>query len=375
MNTSWIEHPGFYIKEEMEARGWRQVDLAFILGISENAVNEILKGKRGISPDMAKALGEAFDVSPEFFANLQKSYELSKAQDPNPAVALRGQLQSKYPIREMVRRGWLENTDAILLQAQLIRFFNVNSLDEVPYMKYAAYKTKYEEKDIPAEEVAWLYRVHQIAKSISVPKFTEKALRFGISDLEGLLNSPDDVRFVPQILMECGVRFIIVEKLPKGKIDGVCFWLDDESPVIGMSTRRDKIDNFWFVLRHEIEHVLRGDGKNAEVLDIELEKEKTSSTDTSLPEEERIANAAAADFCVPTHKLDSFMERKRPYYYETDVEAFARLRKRHSGLVVGQMQFRLGDYKYLYRHLVPVRKFILPTTNHDGFDAIFPISL
>ena len=64
-----------------------------------------------------------------------------------------------------------------------------------------------------------------------------------------------------RILMECGIRFILVEKLPNADIDGVCFWLDEHSPVIGMTTRRDKIDNFWFVLRHECEHVLRGDGR------------------------------------------------------------------------------------------------------------------
>ena len=60
--TTWIKHPGFYIKEEMEERGWLQRDLAFILGVPEQAVNMIIAGKRGVSPDMAKALGAAFDV-------------------------------------------------------------------------------------------------------------------------------------------------------------------------------------------------------------------------------------------------------------------------------------------------------------------------
>ena len=63
-------HPGFYLKEEMDARGWIQRDLAFILGVPEQAINVILSAKRGISADMARALGEAFEVPAEFFANL-----------------------------------------------------------------------------------------------------------------------------------------------------------------------------------------------------------------------------------------------------------------------------------------------------------------
>ena len=79
MNVNWIKHPGHYLKEEMEERGWSQRDLAFILRCPEQAVNLILSGKSGISPEMAKALGEAFDINPDTFANLQKAYDMAHA--------------------------------------------------------------------------------------------------------------------------------------------------------------------------------------------------------------------------------------------------------------------------------------------------------
>jgi HTH-type transcriptional regulator/antitoxin HigA len=82
MSNTWIMHPGHYIKEEMDARGWIQRDLAFILGVPEQSLNVILSGKRGISPEMAKALGKAFDVPPQFFANLQQAYDLANAREP-----------------------------------------------------------------------------------------------------------------------------------------------------------------------------------------------------------------------------------------------------------------------------------------------------
>jgi len=83
-----------------------------------------------------------------------------------------------------------------------------------------------------------------------------------------------EARKVPRILAEHGIRFLIVESLPSAKIDGVCFWLNDVSPVVALSMRFDRIDNFWFVLRHELEHVVQRHGLSKMMLDANL-REKT----------------------------------------------------------------------------------------------------
>ena len=373
--ANWIMHPGTYIKEEMEARGWSQRDLAFILGCSEQAINPILNGKRGISPEMAKAFGMAFDVPAEFFANLQQAYDLAQARTPDPSVAVRRKMQSTYPVREMIKRGWIEQSDAAMLEIQLVRFFNVANPEEIPYFRHAAKKSDYEERDIAPAQLAWLYRVRQIAKSISVPRYSEKALReVAETELPSLLLSPDETRHVPKILAECGVRYILVEKLPNAKIDGVCFWLDHHSPVIAMSTQHDRIDNFWFVLRHEIEHALCGHGRDSEqeMIDVDLD---TAGGAVSISEEERVANEAAANLCVPSQKLDSFLTRKHPFYYEKDVIAFSRVLSRHPGIVVGQIRRQLNRYDYLTRYLVKVRQFVLPASIADGWGQVAPVSL
>ena len=370
---TWIMHPGSYIKEEMAERGWSQRDLAFILGCSEQVINPILNGRRSISPEMAKALGEAFDVPAEFFANLQQAYDLAQARTPDPSVAVRRDMQSKYPVREMIKRGWIEQSDASMLEIQLQRFFNVPDPQEIPYMKHAAKRTisPYEEREIPPAQLAWLFRVRQIANSIGVPAYSEKALRNLVkSDLPSFLPAPEEIRHIPRALMECGVRFVLVEKLPNAKIDGVCFWLNETSPVIGMSLQHDRIDNFWFVLRHEIEHVLNQHGREKEMIDTDLDSEAIS-----LSVEERIANDAAANFCTPADKLDSFLARKRPFYYEKDVVAFARLLERHPGIVVGQIRRRLSRYDYLTRYLVKIRHFVLPDSMADGWGQTVPVSL
>ena len=158
---------------------------------------------------MAKSLGKAFDVPAEFFLNLQKAYELSKALEPSPEVAIRAKLQGTYPVREMIKRGWIEDSDAGIIEAQLVRFFGADDSRSIPYLAHAAKKTSYEENEVPPAQLAWLFRVKQIARSISVPKFSEKALRDALPTLATLLYAPEDARHVPKILSDAGVRLMI----------------------------------------------------------------------------------------------------------------------------------------------------------------------
>lgn len=367
-----VPHPGEFIREELEARGWLQRDLAYILGVTEQTVNMIVSGKRGISPDMAMALGDAFDVSPAFFANLQKSYEMANAREPDPGIANRARWQTAYPVREMIRRGWLEASSQDLMEAQMMRFFEVNRVDDIPHLPHAARKTNY--RKIPPMQLAWLFRVRQIAKEMVVPRYSEKSLLQAVDHLRALTVDPEETRHVPRIIAECGVRFALVETLPGAKIDGVTLWLDNQSPVIGMTIRYDRVDNFWFVLRHEIEHVLKKHGKTVGIVDVELEGAR-ASVDADIPEEERIANAAAQNFCVPNDEMESFFVRKAPYFYERDVVGFSRRIQRHPGLVVGQIQRRTGQWNFLRRYQTKIRNYIAPNAVVDGWGEVAPMSL
>jgi HTH-type transcriptional regulator/antitoxin HigA len=361
-----VDPPGAYMKLELEARDWSQRDLAFILGQTEQQLSPMLSGKRAITPDMARLLGEAFDMPPQFFANLQSLYDLSNAKQPDPAVRTRATLQAAYPVRDMIRRGWIEDGEASLLQLQIERFFEVAN-DDAPggTVAFAAKRTRYD--DTPPHQLAWVFRVRQLAKQVNVPAFSVDKLRDALPRLRALMVEAETAREVASILAECGVRFIIVETLPNAKIDGVCTWLDDESPVIGMSTLYDRLDNFWFVLRHEIEHVLLGHGKATTVGMIDHLVGEGASEGDDVPEEERLANLAAADFCVPRQKMDSFYARKHPYFSERDIVGFASLLQLHPGIVVGQLQRRMGRYDYLRKYQVPVRRHVTERAVTDGW--------
>ena len=71
-------HPGLVLKDELEERGITQSALARHLNVLPRTINEICRGKRGLSAEMAVKLSMALGASPQFWLNLQKNWELSQ---------------------------------------------------------------------------------------------------------------------------------------------------------------------------------------------------------------------------------------------------------------------------------------------------------
>lgn len=360
--------PGEFLKDELDARGWTQVEFAEIIERDTRVISEVIGGKRSITPETAIAFGEALGTGPEFWLNLESQFQLSKVRPKENSISRKAELHNAFPIREMIKRGWIEATQSIeSLEKQVFDFFGITNIDQSPAFSHSAKKTHYDAPSIL--QLSWLFRVKSIAKSMLVKSYTDKALLEAVEKLSTLLLSPEEIRHVPKILADCGVRFVIVEALPGSKIDGACFWLDDKSPVIGMTTKKDTIDNFWFVLRHEIEHVLKNHGQGTECLDEDVGYE---TQDT--PEEEKVANAAGAEFCANQSELNNFFDRVNPFFSDQKVVLFAKRLNIHPGLVVGQLHRRLNRYDLLKKHQVKVRNIVIITAATDGFGQVYPIN-
>ncbi len=97
------------------------------------AYNEIIAGKRGITPETAKGLGEAFGTGPEYWMNLENAYQLWRIKPSDDAVARRARIYSKAPVKEMIRRGWIERSDNVdVLEKSLTKFLGIDSIDAEP---------------------------------------------------------------------------------------------------------------------------------------------------------------------------------------------------------------------------------------------------
>ncbi|MBT3821913.1 MAG: HigA family addiction module antidote protein [Rhodospirillaceae bacterium] len=360
--------PGEFLRDELEARNWTQTEFAEIIERPTRLVNEVIAGKRGVTPETASEFAAALGTSAQFWMNLESSYQLSKISPALERISRTANLRERFPVREMLKRGWIEGSENVeVVEQRVLNFFNVKSVEDEVRFSHAARRNH--EEEISTIQLAWLFRVRQLASALSVPQYSKKLLQAALGDLEALMTEPEEIRHVPTILHEAGVRFVIVEPVPRSEIEGVCFWIDNnKAPVIGLTLRYGRIDNFWFNLRHEIEHVLNGDGKSGVIIDdTEL---LSGSVDQS--DEERVANEAAANFCVPSQNLTDFIGRLDPMYSKKNLIGFARLMQRHPGIVVGQLQKRTGRWELFRNYQVDVRQFIVQSSLADGYGKSAP---
>jgi HTH-type transcriptional regulator/antitoxin HigA len=368
--------PGDFIKEELEAREWTQTDLAEILGRPQRLVSEIINGKRAISPETAKGLGEAFGTGAQFWMNLESAYQLARTKNPDDDVARKASLYSKAPIQEMLRRRWIEPSNSIdILEKQVVDFFELSRLDDDIQFCAAARQSIPNVNPTPLQ-CAWLFRAKKLARAVQAKRFTPQLLDEGLARLRDLLQSPEEVRHVPRILAESGIRFVVLEPLPQTRIDGVCFWLDDVSPVIALSFRYDRLDWFWFTLGHEIQHVRNGDGRERPAqLDTDLVGEHAERTEEKSVSEQE-ADRFAAQFLIPEGQLDNFIARVRPLYSKQRIKGFAGRLGIHPAIVVGQLQ-RRKEIKYSHNRdiLLKVREHVIASALTEGWGHFPPVNL
>ena len=80
-------HPGEVIKDELEARGITQRQLADVTGISYSVINEVLNGKRPVTIEYALLIGKALDVDSMPLVNMQSDYDMQMAQRNKTLIA------------------------------------------------------------------------------------------------------------------------------------------------------------------------------------------------------------------------------------------------------------------------------------------------
>jgi len=363
--------PSEFIKEELDARNWTQTELAEIIGRSCKDVSDLISGKRAISPEIARLLGNAFGTSPQYWMNLEIIYHLHRLETADDTVSRRARLYTWAPIREMVKRNWLAMSDNIdELEQRAKCFFETSCLDAPVAFPHAARRRT---QQMTPAHVAWLYRAKQLAHAVHVKPYSSRSFASAMGELKRLLPNAQDVRHVPKVLAEAGIRFLVIEGLPRTGIDGVAFWLDANSPVIVLALRYDRVDWFWFTLFHEMGHVSRQDGLQSEiVIDTDLVGEGM------LPEEqksdsEKEADRFAAESLIKQSELDSFIARVGPLYSRPRIAAFAAKIGVHPGIVVGQLHHRkVVPYRAHRQVLEQVRRTVTQSALTDGWGHVPP---
>ena len=354
--------PSKFIKDALAERGWTQEVLALITGRSPKSISDIITDKTKISPEIAQELAVVFDTTPQYWLELENAFRLAQTDYVDESIEKRKKLFKNFPIAEMQKRGWIRHTDKLEeVEPELAKFFETDDLEQEIELK-VSYKRTAKEPHLNIAEKAWLYRAKHLARMLPVMDFDDNNLDRLLTQLRRLAAKSRAVVRVPEVLSSYGIRFVVVEPLPRAKIDGAAFWLGENSPVIAMSLRFNNIGNFWFTLMHELSHIKHKDAFSLDDLE-------------SLPSDETEvrANKEAANALVPEERLESFIKMYSPYYSEARINNLATQLNVHPGIIVGQLQYRKEiGYNAHQKIMAKVRELATTMAFTDGWGHPVP---
>lgn len=255
--------PGEVLAEEIAARGMPQRELAARMGCQPQVVNEIIRGKRDITPDTAIALVKVLGGDPQFWINLENDYQTTLAQQiEENALLSEAQWLKEYPVRELIKRGWLSPAQDAESKIQALRdFLGVTTIEPAVYQDAVGFRiTEAARRKIShGALLAWLRRGELEAQEILTADYDPTAFTAALSTIRGMTQqSPTE--FVPAMTKLCadaGVAFCVVQELPKSGANGVARWLSDQKALLQMSIRNKWADIFWFSFFHESGHILK----------------------------------------------------------------------------------------------------------------------
>jgi HTH-type transcriptional regulator / antitoxin HigA len=167
---------------------------------------------------------------------------------------------ARLPIKEMKRRGWLdrirlpENLTGPLSDLDLAAAFVSRAVDS-----HALHRQHVRSGSKQDEYALLAWKAQLLSKAATIASGLDKVEPFDGQTIVGKLTSLSAKATGPleaiTLLREHGVILIIERHLPATHLDGAAMLLDGSIPVIGLTLRHDRLDNFWFTLLHELGHI------------------------------------------------------------------------------------------------------------------------
>ena len=326
--------PGEVLQEEIEARGMSQKELAARLGRPPQVINEIIRAKKAITPDTAIGLGRVLGIDPQYWIKLETDYRMTLARNrEKAALAENVKWLDAYPIREMIKRGWITaGRDKISRLEALLGFLEVAVPEPLAYQEAVGFRITpaAQEKVSPGALAVWLRKGELEASEQSIANYDADLFGAALYDIRRMTEDPPD-KFVPAMTALCaqaGVALCLVPELPKSGANGAARWLSDHTALIQMSIRGKWADIFWFTFFHEACHLLRHRTRRRIVID--------GIADPGTAELEDEANRFARDFLIPPESWKAFCDNGT--FTSRSVRGFARSVGVAPFIVVGRLQ-------------------------------------
>ena len=323
------------IKFRMDQAGLTQRDLMPYIG-SRSKVSEVLSGKRDLTLSMARALHQNLGIPADVLLQKPGAEFDSTLEDIDPR---------RYPLKEMAKRGWIPQLSDLADRAKeeiraMMEKAGGPETAAVPLYRKNGHRRLNAKAD-PYALRAWCWRVLGLANEnppqadyqsgAVTPEFMQEIAHLSVSE--------DGPRRAQERLAEHGIALVVERHLPRTHLDGAALRLQDGRPVIGLTLRYDRIDNFWFSLMHELAHV---------GLHMDNGEDEPFIDDLSLNVTDPLENQAdrhAQDALIPPEIWESNSVRERATVlavYDLAQEVGV-----HPAVIAGRVRHERGNYRLL----------------------------
>ena len=328
------------IEFRMEQAGLGRRDLVPFIG-SRAKVSEILSGKRALTMPMARALHEHLGIPAEVL--LRQPAE--PLDDPLADIEWR-----RFPLRQLAKRGWVRSIPDPMARAEELMRDLIERAGGWPVAGEALYrKSDHPRANAKADRYAlraWCWQALAVARTNPpAASYGRGTVTLGfLQEVAKLSSSADGPRFARELLAQRGVPLVIVPHLPKTYLDGAALRLGDGRPVVALTLRYDRIDNFWFCLLHELAHIgrhLDNDDGSAFVDDLTL---RTVNPDRQDPREAE-ADEWAEEALVPATAWEESEVRRHPT--PMAVVSLATALHVHPAVIAGRVRYERQNYRLL----------------------------
>lgn len=325
------------IKFRMEQADLSRQDLVPLIG-SKSKVSEVLSGKRALSLRMIRALRKHLNIPADVLLGGRKLMEL----DDLSSVDF-----SRFPIKEMFDNGAFEGLDIDNPKEkaeECIRFLvsRIGGPQMIPAGLFRK-STSVRLNTNLNQEALQGWSLHVLAKAAEGKKrgkFSKENITSSFMKALVQLSVLDAGPSVAQEMLAAnGIAVVVVPHLAKTYLDGAAFLPRKDQPVIGLTLRYDRLDNFWFTLFHEIGHIVRHLSSGSFIADDMSLRGKSTDNDV-----EREADGFAEEHLLP----DDFDFAKMKDFSNEEVREYATMHNIHPAIVAGHLRYQRNDYKVFW---------------------------
>jgi HTH-type transcriptional regulator/antitoxin HigA len=321
------------IRFRMEQNNLKSVDLIPFLG-SRSRVSEILSGKRRLTLEMVRALSEGLGIPAKVLIQKPESSPESVYENWDDRL-----------VSEMEKRSYFGGFSLKTKQKKELLQDFFSPIEAFPQLMGMFRQSHYRSSPLTDKHAlsAWATQVYKKAQEVKTPNkykhgiidlnFMQKLAKLSIED-----NGPV---LAQEYLRKQGIVLVIEPHFSKTYLDGATILINKDNPIIGLTLRYDRLDNFWFTLMHEVAHIALHYNEDISLFYDEFENVKG----LDIGSKEREADNLASEALVPSSKWEISPAKLIPS--SIAASSLAKEIGVHVAIIAGKIRYEGGKWIYL----------------------------